>query len=54
MSTIILTDEVIREEFRSYGIFEILLDHLKSSSLTVVSNACGMLWHLSSNCEEVC
>ncbi|XP_030746135.1 adenomatous polyposis coli protein-like isoform X2 [Sitophilus oryzae] len=36
-----------REILRQHGCLQILLDQLKSPSLTIVSNACGTLWNLS-------
>ena len=40
-----------RVVLRECHCYEILLEHLKSSSLTVVSNACGTLWNLSGHKE---
>ena len=37
---------------RHHGCLPILLHHLSSASLTVVSNACGTLWNLSARCKE--
>ncbi|KAK0067857.1 adenomatous polyposis coli protein [Biomphalaria pfeifferi] len=46
----------IREDYRlilrQSGCLQILLHHLRSTSLTIVSNACGTLWNLSARCEE--
>ncbi|XP_064596590.1 adenomatous polyposis coli protein-like isoform X2 [Liolophura sinensis] len=46
----------IREEYRrvlrQHGCLQILLKHLRSPSLTIVSNACGTLWNLSARCPE--
>nr|ANS60439.1 adenomatous polyposis coli [Platynereis dumerilii] len=46
----------IREEYRKvlreHGCLQILLKHLRSPSLTIVSNACGTLWNLSARCPE--
>ncbi|CAB3379404.1 Hypothetical predicted protein [Cloeon dipterum] len=46
----------IREDYRAilrmHGCLQVLLQHLKSPSLTVVSNACGTLWNLSARCPE--
>lgn len=36
-----------REILRQHNCLQILLDQLKSPSLTIVSNACGTLWNLS-------
>ena len=37
---------------RKHGCLSTLLKHLRSPSLTVVSNACGTLWNLSAHCLE--
>ncbi len=46
----------VREEYRivlrQHGCLQILLKHLRSPSLTIVSNACGTLWNLSARCAE--
>ncbi|XP_076331220.1 uncharacterized protein LOC143236692 isoform X2 [Tachypleus tridentatus] len=46
----------VREDYRiilrNHFCLQILLQHLKSPSLTVVSNACGTLWNLSARCAE--
>ncbi|XP_059490549.1 adenomatous polyposis coli protein-like isoform X3 [Neocloeon triangulifer] len=46
----------IREDYRAilraHGCLQVLLQQLKSPSLTVVSNACGTLWNLSARCPE--
>lgn len=46
----------VREDYRAilrqHGCLQILLKHLRSPSLTVVSNACGTLWNLSARCPE--
>ena len=46
----------VREEYRKilrfHGCMQILLKHLRSPSLTIVSNACGTLWNLSARCAE--
>ncbi|CAH0552603.1 unnamed protein product [Brassicogethes aeneus] len=39
-----------REVLRRHNSLQILLDQLKSPSLTIVSNACGTLWNLSAKC----
>ncbi|RZC39628.1 uncharacterized protein BDFB_011539, partial [Asbolus verrucosus] len=39
-----------REVLRRHNCLQILLDQLKSPSLTIVSNACGTLWNLSAKC----
>ncbi|KAG8195400.1 hypothetical protein JTE90_001412 [Oedothorax gibbosus] len=44
----------VREDYRAilrrHKCLQTLLSHLKSPSLTVVSNACGTLWNLSARC----
>lgn len=46
----------VREDYRAilrqHGCLQILLKHLRSPSLTVVSNACGTLWNLSARCPD--
>ncbi|XP_023720019.1 uncharacterized protein LOC111871273 isoform X3 [Cryptotermes secundus] len=46
----------VREDYRAilrkHGCLQVLLQQLKSPSLTVVSNACGTLWNLSARCAE--
>lgn len=46
----------VREDYRAilrkHKCLQTLLSHLKSPSLTVVSNACGTLWNLSARCPE--
>lgn len=39
--------EDYREILRAHNCLQILVDQLKCSSLTIVSNACGTLWNLS-------
>lgn len=39
--------EDYREVLRAHNCLQILVDQLKCSSLTIVSNACGTLWNLS-------
>ena len=41
-----------RKVLRERRCLEVLLAHLRSPSLTVVSNACGTLWNLSARCSE--
>ena len=41
-----------RKTLRDCGCFQVLLCHLRSSSLRVVSNVCGALWNLSARCLE--
>lgn len=47
ISSHIAAQEEYRQILRDNNCFEILLEQLKSSSLTIVSNACGTLWNLS-------
>lgn len=42
--------EDYREILRKQDCLRMLLQQLKSSNTTVVNNACGTLWHLSSKC----
>lgn len=46
----------VREDYRAilrkHKCLQTLLHHLKSPSLTIVSNACGTLWNLSARCPE--
>ncbi len=46
----------VREDYRivlrQHDCLHILLKHLRSPSLTIVSNACGTLWNLSARCPE--
>ena len=43
---------VNRAILREHNCLQVLLQQLKSPSLTVVSNACGTLWNLSARCAE--
>lgn len=52
ISSHIATKEELRVILRQKNCFSILLQQLKSPSLTVVSNACGTLGNLSSHCAE--
>lgn len=52
ISSHIATRDDYRATLRRHGCFQILLHHLRSPSLTVVSNACGTLWNLSARCQE--
>ncbi|KAL0271178.1 UNVERIFIED_CONTAM: hypothetical protein PYX00_008355 [Menopon gallinae] len=52
ISSHIAVREDYRQILRDNNCFEILLEQLKSSSLTIVSNACGTLWNLSARCTE--
>ncbi|NWY08149.1 APC protein, partial [Nothoprocta ornata] len=47
VSSLIATNEDHREILRENSCLQTLLQHLKSHSLTIVSNACGTLWNLS-------
>ena len=52
MSSYIAVHEDHRRTLRRTGVYQLLLRQLGSSSLTVVSNACGSLWNLSARCAE--
>lgn len=52
VSSHIATNEQYRKVLRDNNCLQILLRHLKSSSLTIVSNACGTLWNLSARNKE--
>ena len=52
VSSHIAVREDYRTMLREHGTLEILLKHLRSPSLTIVSNACGTLWNLSARCIE--
>ena len=52
MSSFIALHEDHRWTLRRTGVYPLLLRQLTSSSLTVVSNACGSLWNLSARCAE--
>lgn len=43
---------VYRAILREHHCLPVLLQQLKSPSLTVVSNACGALWNLSARCPQ--
>uniref|UniRef100_A0A8D0K6J2 Adenomatous polyposis coli protein n=1 Tax=Sus scrofa TaxID=9823 RepID=A0A8D0K6J2_PIG len=47
VSSLIATNEEHRQILRENNCLQTLLQHLKSHSLTIVSNACGTLWNLS-------
>ncbi|KAL4660892.1 adenomatous polyposis coli protein-like isoform X1 [Arapaima gigas] len=47
ISSLIATNEDHRQILRENNCLQTLLQHLKSHSLTIVSNACGTLWNLS-------
>ncbi|XP_066590130.1 adenomatous polyposis coli protein-like isoform X2 [Prorops nasuta] len=50
-SYIALRDDY-RAILRERGCLQVLLQQLRSPSLTVVSNACGALWNLSARCPQ--
>ena len=52
VSSHIAVREEYRQILRHHGCLQILLKHLRSPSLTIVSNACGTLWNLSARCPE--
>ena len=52
ISSHIAIREDYRKMLRHHGCLPVLLKHLRSPSLTIVSNACGTLWNLSARCPE--
>nr|XP_061790292.1 adenomatous polyposis coli protein 2-like [Nerophis lumbriciformis] len=48
VSSLVATREDYRQVLRDHNCLQTLLQHLRSHSLTIVSNACGTLWNLSS------
>ncbi|XP_043577271.1 adenomatous polyposis coli protein 2 isoform X2 [Chiloscyllium plagiosum] len=52
VSSLIATNEEYRQILRDYNCLQTLLQHLKSHSLTIVSNACGTLWNLSARSSK--
>uniref|UniRef100_A0A1A9X1C1 Protein zer-1 homolog-like C-terminal domain-containing protein n=1 Tax=Glossina brevipalpis TaxID=37001 RepID=A0A1A9X1C1_9MUSC len=52
VSSHIAVREDYRQTLRDHNCLAILLQQLKSESLTVVSNSCGTLWNLSARCPE--
>ncbi|GFO31868.1 adenomatous polyposis coli [Plakobranchus ocellatus] len=44
--------EDYRQILRNNGCLQLLLQQLRSTSLTIVSNACGTLWNLSARCAQ--
>lgn len=52
VSSHIAVNENFRKILRQRNCLGILLQQLKSESLTIVSNACGTLWNLSARCPE--
>ncbi|XP_059923186.1 adenomatous polyposis coli protein 2 [Gadus macrocephalus] len=47
VSSLIATRDDYRQVLRDHSCLQTLLQHLRSHSLTIVSNACGTLWNLS-------
>ncbi|KAK7889164.1 hypothetical protein WMY93_024724 [Mugilogobius chulae] len=47
VSSLVATREDYRQVLRDHSCLQILLQHLRSHSLTIVGNACGTLWNLS-------
>ncbi|XP_016414693.1 adenomatous polyposis coli protein 2-like [Sinocyclocheilus rhinocerous] len=47
VSSLIATRDDYRRILRDHNCLQTLLQHLRSHSLTIVSNACGTLWNLS-------
>ncbi|XP_069502833.1 adenomatous polyposis coli protein 2 isoform X2 [Ambystoma mexicanum] len=47
VSSLVATRDDYRQVLRDHNCLQTLLQHLKSHSLTIVSNACGTLWNLS-------
>ncbi|XP_062868835.1 adenomatous polyposis coli protein 2 [Trichomycterus rosablanca] len=47
VSSLIATRDDYRQTLRDHNCLQTLLQHLRSHSLTIVSNACGTLWNLS-------
>ncbi|XP_060641011.2 adenomatous polyposis coli protein 2 isoform X1 [Anolis sagrei] len=52
VSSLIATREDYRLVLREHSCLQTLLQHLKSHSLTIVSNACGTLWNLSARSSK--
>lgn len=52
VSSHIAVNEDFRKILRQRNCLGILLQQLKSESLTIVSNVCGTLWNLSARCPE--
>uniref|UniRef100_A0A8C5P898 Adenomatous polyposis coli protein 2 n=1 Tax=Leptobrachium leishanense TaxID=445787 RepID=A0A8C5P898_9ANUR len=52
VSSLIATHDEYRQILRDHNCIQTLLQHLKSHSLTIVSNACGTLWNLSARCPQ--
>ncbi|XP_077441091.1 adenomatous polyposis coli protein 2 isoform X2 [Vanacampus margaritifer] len=47
VSSLVASREDYRQVLREHNCLQTLLQHLRSHSLTIVSNACGTLWNLS-------
>lgn len=52
VSSLISTREDYRQVLRDHSCLQTLLQHLRSHSLTIVSNACGTLWNLSARSSK--
>ncbi|XP_012810058.1 adenomatous polyposis coli protein 2 isoform X2 [Xenopus tropicalis] len=52
VSSLIATRDDYRQILRDHNCLQTLLQHLRSHSLTIVSNACGTLWNLSARCAQ--
>ncbi|KAG9486287.1 hypothetical protein GDO78_006604 [Eleutherodactylus coqui] len=52
ISSLVATRDDYRQILRDHNCLQTLLQHLKSHSLTIVSNACGTLWNLSARCSQ--
>ena len=52
LSVVIMQEEKFRRTFREAHGFSKLAQHLKSKNKTVLANATGTLWNLSSRCPE--
>ncbi|KAM6921659.1 LOW QUALITY PROTEIN: adenomatous polyposis coli protein 2 [Xenentodon cancila] len=52
VSSLIASREDYRQVLRDHNCLQTLLQHLRSHSLTIVSNACGTLWNLSARSSK--
>ncbi|KAK2835088.1 hypothetical protein Q5P01_015572 [Channa striata] len=52
VSSLVATRDDYRQILRDHNCLQTLLQHLRSHSLTIVSNACGTLWNLSARCPK--
>uniref|UniRef100_A0A8C4TS72 APC regulator of WNT signaling pathway 2 n=1 Tax=Erpetoichthys calabaricus TaxID=27687 RepID=A0A8C4TS72_ERPCA len=52
VSSLVATREDYRQILRDHNCLQTLLQHLRSHSLTIVSNACGTLWNLSARSPQ--